>query len=122
MFVWFIREPERILPGVRDLIDEAGRVWVSLVALWEIIIKESTRHPIVSEADAQGWFLRAMRRSGCRLLAIRTPHVGAIQGLPLHHGDPFDRLLVGQATAEEVPIVSADSVLGLYDVEVIRAS
>ena len=92
------------------------------MALWEIIIKEATGHPVVSETDARGWFLRAMRRSGCHLLAIRTPHVGAIQDLPMHHGDPFDRLLVAQATVEGVPIVTADSKIDLYDIEVIRAS
>ena len=95
---------------------------MSLVALWEIAIKESTRHPIVGEADAEGWFIRAIRRSGYQLMGIRIRHVGAIQGLPLHHGDPFDRLLVAQAQVEDMPIVSADSVLDRYDIEVIRPS
>lgn len=104
---------------MRDLIDEAGRVWVSLTALWEIVVKRSTRRPIISDDDLQGWFMEALKRTGHRLLAIRTRHVGAIQGLPLYHGDPFDRLLVAQATVEDVPIVTADSTLGRYDVEVI---
>lgn len=92
------------------------------MAFWEIIIKESTRRPMIGNDDVQGWFLRAMRRSGFHLLAIRTSHVGAIQGLPLHHGDPFDRLLVAQATVEDVPVVTADTKIDLYDIEVIRAS
>ncbi len=104
---------------MRDLIDEAGRVWVSLTALWEIVVKGSTRRPIIRDDDLQGWFMEALKGTGHRLLAIRTRHVGAIQGLPLYHGDPFDRLLVAQATVEDVPIVTADSTLGRYDVEVI---
>lgn len=94
-------------------------MWVSLITLWEIIVKGSTRRPIIRDDDAQGWFLEALKGTGHRLLAIRTRHVGAIQGLPLHHGDPFDRLLVAQATTEEVPIVTADAVISRYDVEVI---
>ena len=96
-------------------------MWVSLITLWEIIVKGSTCRPIIRDDDAQGWFLEALKGTGHRLLAIRTRHVGAIQGLPLHHGDPFDRLLVAQATTEEVPIVTADAVISRYDVEVIWA-
>jgi len=119
--VWCVNEPEKIPPAVRDLIDDAGRVFVSLISLWEIVVKESTARPIVGTRDAQGWFNEAMADAGHRLLAIRTRHVGAIQALPLHHGDPFDRLLVAQATVEDVPIVTADSLLDRYDVEVIWA-
>ena len=63
-----------------------------------------------------------MKGAGHRLLGIGTRHVGAIQALPLHHGDPFDRLLVAQATIEALPIVTADRAIGRYDVEVIWAS
>ncbi len=91
------------------------------MALWEIVIKESKARPILRVSDAHGWFVRAIDYAGFHRLGIRTRHVGTVQSLPLHHRDPFDRLLVAQAMVEEMPIVTADSVLERYDIEVIRA-
>ena len=95
---------------------------MSLVALWEIVIRESKAGPILGISDAHAWFVQAMDNAGFHILGIRAHHVGAVQSLPLHHRDPFDRLLVAQATVEDLPIVTADSKIDLYDVEVIRAS
>ena len=95
---------------------------MSLVALWEIVIRESKARPILGTSDAHAWFVQAMDLAGFHVLEIRARHVGAVQSLPLHHRDPFDRLLVAQATVEEVPIVTADSKIDLYDIEVIQAS
>jgi PIN domain nuclease of toxin-antitoxin system len=55
-------------------------------------------------------------RNGLRLLDVRLEHVYALDGLPAHHKDPFDRLLVAQALAEQIPIVGADSALDAYGV------
>ena len=95
---------------------------MSLVALWEIVIRESKARPILGISDAHAWFVQAMDFAGFHVLGIRARHVGAVQSLPLHHGDPFDRLLVAQAAVEGIPIVTADSKIHLYDIEVIRAS
>ena len=108
---------------IKELLRFAHRVLVSLVALWEIVIKESTKRPMVGTGDAHGWFLQMMDDTGFDLLDIRALHVGAVQSLPLHHGDPFDRLLVAQAMTEQIPIVSGDSELKRYEeIEVIWAS
>ena len=115
-------DSDRMPQETKELIGAARRVWVSLVALWEIVIKESTSHPMLGVADAHDWFVRTMDESGFDLLDISALHVGAVQGLPLHHGDPFDRLLVAQATVEDVPIVTTDTTLGRYDIEVTWAS
>lgn len=122
-FVWVVRDSDRMPEEIKDLLRAAHRVLVSLVALWEIVIKESTRRPMVGTSNAGGWFLQMMDDTGFDLLDIRALHVGAVQSLPLHHGDPFDRLLVAQAMTEQVPIVSGDSVLKRYEeIEVIWAS
>lgn len=121
-FVWVVDDSERMAPATKELISAARRVWVSLVALWEIVIKESTSRPMLGVADAHGWFLRTMSDTGFDLMNISPRHIGAVQGLPLHHGDPFDRLLVAQATVENVPVVTADAALARYDIKVIWAS
>jgi PIN domain nuclease of toxin-antitoxin system len=55
-------------------------------------------------------------------LAISHSHALNVASLPLHHADPFDRLLIAQARVESISIVTADSVFGAYDVEVVRAT
>jgi PIN domain nuclease of toxin-antitoxin system len=60
-----------------------------------------------------------MTEYGLELLPIRYEHILQLEKLPLHHGDPFDRLLIAQAKAENLPILTADKMFKLYDVTVI---
>lgn len=92
---------------------------MSLVSLWEIVIKESTGHPMVGTDDASRWFADALAATDFSVVPIEARHLGAVQRLPLHHRDPFDRLLVAQAVAERRTIVSRDEQLALYDTSVI---
>ena len=58
-----------------------------------------------------------MERNGILLLPIALPHVLRVQTLPLHHRDPFDRLIIAQSMVEAMPLVSADTVFDAYGVE-----
>jgi PIN domain nuclease of toxin-antitoxin system len=77
------------------LTDASASVWVSAASIWEIAIKHSLGRGDmpVSASDASRYFLE----SGYRLLAIEPEHAAAVETLPLHHHDPFDRILVAQA-------------------------
>lgn len=89
--------------------------FVSLVSVWEVAIKHALpgkRSGAMPFAPRE--FLRLSLEAGMTLLPITPEHVFALQGLPPRHGDPFDRLLVAQAVAEGMLLVTRDKLLASY--------
>lgn len=104
------------LPGrAAELLRDAGnRVDVSIVSLWEITIKVSIgklSFPMPAHDTAV--------RLGFTLLPIELAHLVRLADLPMHHRDPFDRMLAAQALAEGVPIVTGDPRIGAYGPQVV---
>jgi PIN domain nuclease of toxin-antitoxin system len=87
---------------------------VSAVTVWEVAIKRS-----LGKVKARAGMLNEIERAGVELLPVTARHADLVASLPLHHRDPFDRLLVAQATAENIPLVTDDKSLRRYDIEVI---
>ena len=116
---WWVESPHRLSDRADREIASAPEVYVSHVAMWELVIKQATRHPLLATNDVHGWFREAVRRSGFRVLPIELDHIGAVGRLPPHHGDPFDRLLVAQAMVEQLRIVSGDRRLAAYELDVV---
>jgi PIN domain nuclease of toxin-antitoxin system len=83
---------------------------VSAASIWEIAIK-SRLGKIEGDAEA---FAAAIETSGFHALAVTARHAAAVAKLPLHHGDPFDRLLLAQAFTEPLRFVTADRALATY--------
>jgi len=97
--------------------DPANQVLVSAATVWEIAIKHAlarTDMPI-SGAEALDWF----RLAGYDLLPISPEHAAAVERLPNHHRDPFDRLLVAQAQTEPLRLLSRDPLVIRYGEAVI---
>ncbi|MDP2783996.1 MAG: type II toxin-antitoxin system VapC family toxin [Sulfurimicrobium sp.] len=117
--LWAITDSPKLPANVRELIlAPRSTVWVSTVSVWEIAIKHSLGRgdmPL-SGQDA----LRYFRQAGYRVLAIEPEHVVAVEGLPSHHQDPFDRLLVAQALVEPMRLVTHDATVAMYSDTVIR--
>jgi len=116
--LWAITDSPRLSPRARTLIlSSTAVVWVSAASLWEIAIKHSLGRgdmPVSAE-DA----LRYFRESGYRLLEIKPEHAVAVQDLPAHHQDPFDRMLVAQALAEPMRLMTHDPAVVRYSDTVI---
>jgi PIN domain nuclease of toxin-antitoxin system len=116
--LWAITDSPRLAPKARDLIaNPANTVWVSVASLWEITIKHSLGRgdmPI-SGAQAKDWF----EQSGYQLLNIEAPHVLGVAELPALHNDPFDRLLVAQALAEPLRLITHDTQVARYSDSII---
>ena len=74
---------------------------------------------MIGTDDAVGWFVTAMNTSGFELLGIELRHVAAVQRLPPLHTDPFDRILIAQATAEGLTLVSADRTVRRYPLSTV---
>jgi PIN domain nuclease of toxin-antitoxin system len=87
---------------------------VSAVTMWEVAIKRR-----LGKLEAPADLLPQLERAGVELLPVTARHADLVGSLPLHHRDPFDRLLVAQAALEGVPLVSSDRSLRRYDIEVL---
>jgi PIN domain nuclease of toxin-antitoxin system len=111
--LWAISDEPRLGPRSRDLITtEASSVLISHVSLWEIAIKHALARSDmpVSAAQAIPW----AEECGYELLPLDLPHLLTLEQLPLHHRDPFDRLLVAQSISESLLLVSADAAFDAY--------
>ena len=116
-FIWAITDERRLSPKARSLI-ASSELWWSVVSLWEAIQK--ARVGKLSLRLPAGPFLTGELSSNhVRLLPVSLSHVLRIEELPLHHRDPFDRLLIAQSIEEGWPIITADPWFARYPVDVI---
>lgn len=114
--LWFLMGDSRTSATARSLIeDRRYQKLISAASHWEIAIKVGLGKLTLSE-PFEILIPREIRDSGFSILSIRLRHTAIIARLPLHHRDPFDRLLVAQAMAESMPILSADSALDAYGI------
>jgi PIN domain nuclease of toxin-antitoxin system len=117
VLLWTLASPDRLsAAAVRAIEDVESRVYVSVVSPWEISIKASRGN--LPTLDGLGSKLDEMHFD---LLPIALPHVKAIESLPPHHGDPFDRMLIAQAQIEGLTIVTSDRHMRRYPVAVLPA-
>ena len=114
-----ITDSPKLALAARTLIESPKTtVWVSTASVWEIAIKYAIRRgdmPVSSE-DAVRYF----RESGYQFLAIDAEHAIAVEGLPAHHQDPFDRMLVAQALVEPMRLVTHNPTVALYSDAIIK--
>ena len=117
--LWMIADDPRLGEASKEAItDNRNRLFFSMVGYWEICIKVSIEKLRLSKT----WpdiIDREMLQNGIEWLPIRQQHLLGVIDLPFHHRDPFDRLLVSQAKAESLTIISRDSQLRSYDIECV---
>ncbi len=117
--LWFLREPKRLPVNVTEAIESAGRqAFVSMATLWEIAIKVSL-DKLSLPGEFEDLFPSSVEASGLSLLSIQPRHLAIVRRLAFHHRDPFDRLLIAQAQAENLTLVSLDAHFAAYDVPVL---
>lgn len=116
-FLWFIAGSENLSGRARKTIEsEENDIVVSMASIWEMSIKVSigklvTHRPLRALVPAQ------LESNGFELLPIEVGHCLRVSELPMHHRDPFDRLLISQALADNMPLVSVDDVFDRYGVD-----
>ena len=115
VFWWLMEAPlsERARFAIEDRQNDA---LFSMASAWEVAIKQS-----LGKLDPPEDFAEAAAGEGFELLRIELSHVRAVRSLPLHHRDPFDRMLVAQAQVEGLTLVTRDRRLRAYDVAVVEA-
>lgn len=110
IFLWAVAGDASLKAATRRLIESADEVHVSAVSIWEVAIKARLGK---IDADANA-LADAIDASGFLELPVRASHAAAVAGLPMHHADPFDRLLVAQALSEPLRLLTADAALAAY--------
>jgi PIN domain nuclease of toxin-antitoxin system len=111
--LWWVEDDKRLKRAERDAIkDDDAIVWVSAASIWEISIKRRLGRIELDAADLD----RELARSNFLELPIAWRHAEIAGSLPRHHEDPFDRMLIAQARADQLVLVSYDPVFRDYDV------
>jgi PIN domain nuclease of toxin-antitoxin system len=100
--------------AVQALEDESNAIVLSAASVWEIAIKRSVGKVTIADDWAA-----ALRRLGFDPMPVTAVHAEAVELLPWHHRDPFDRLLLAQASVERCTLVSADRRLGAYGIDIL---
>ncbi len=113
--LWFLSGDERLSETAKHhLTDQSNRVLLSAVVVWEIAIKRS-----LGKLELPEDYLDLLLGAGVQALPVSIAHAAAVEGLPWHHRDPFDRLLVAQAAVEAATVVTRDDALRPYGVTLI---
>lgn len=116
VFLWWVTGSRRLSREVTSRIAEANPVFVSAASAWEASIKAS-----LGRLDVQDSFATMTEASEFTELPIRFAHAERLRSLPMHHADPFDRLLIAQALEEDLTVVTHDRAFERYDVEILWA-
>ena len=120
-WLWMTSAPERLSASARALVESIDReLFLSAASAWEIAIKHALGKLRLPEPPAD-YVTSRLETLRVTPLAIEHVHALRVASLPPHHSDPFDRLLVAQAQIEGLPILTADPVFALYDVDTLRA-
>ena len=115
--LWALAEPASLSGPARTALEDARNdVFVSVVSAWEIAIKRA-----LGKLDAPDDLEAAIRMQGFEPLLLTFHHAAQAGGLPPHHHDPFDRMLIAQAQAEGLVLVTRDSNIPLYGVHTLAA-
>ncbi len=117
VILWTLTTSGSIRSEARDVLGATDtRRVVSVASLWEIAIKRA-----IGRLSAPEDLPEYLARTRHEILPVSAAHAWSVSGLPPHHRDPFDRLLVAQAIAEDIPLITHDRQLERYDVRIIRA-
>ena len=119
-FIWADSNARLLPPKVRDFIEEEdNRLFLSIASVWEMQIKVqlgklSFRRTLPDVIKEQ------QENNGIEILPLLLPHVFALNELPPHHKDPFDRIIIAQAIVENLVLLSADQIFKLYPVQLLN--
>jgi len=118
-FLWYVSADKRLPAKARDLIAAAENdVWLSVVSVWEVIVKSELKR-LQLPAPAWSYVMAQRERHAVASLALEESALTYLAKLPSVHRDPFDRMLVCQALAMDLAIVTNDPLIDRYPVRTI---
>lgn len=118
-FIWAAEEPNKLTKKVADALRDKSNIWyLSVASIWEMQIKVQIRK-LTFKQPLRRIIFKQKRQNDLRILPVKPKHIFALENLPFHHKDPFDRLIIAQATIENFTLVSADSAFSTYSVNIL---
>lgn len=109
VLLWALVDDPRLTSSQVNAI-ENGNIYLSAASIWEIGIKNA-----LGKLDVPGNFTEAIANAGCRQLPISWAHARSAAALPMHHSDPFDRMIIAQAMLEDLTVLSSDTKFRAYE-------
>ncbi|MEA5574811.1 type II toxin-antitoxin system VapC family toxin [Anabaena sp. UHCC 0451] len=120
IIIWFVNDDPQLKDHLKDLIeDQNNTIDLSIASLWEMSIKYNLGK-LKFESSYQEFVELEIIQSCLNLLDIKVNHFYVHSHLPLYHKDPFDRLIIAQSIAENIPLISVDSIFSQYPVTIIN--
>lgn len=114
-FIWWVMGEPMEPAAMGQIADPGMLVAVSAASIWEFGIKRA-----IGKLRFDGSMAAEIRQGGFEPLDISSEHAERAGGLPQHHRDPFDRMLIAQALSEELTIVTRDDIFAAYGVDLLR--
>ncbi|TPN92800.1 type II toxin-antitoxin system VapC family toxin [Mesorhizobium sp. B1-1-5] len=114
ILLWVLNADSRLSDHHRDIFLAGEDVVVSAISVAEIAIKKS-----LGKVTLTGNIVEILKSNGIPILGVNESHAARLEHLPLHHRDPFDRLLIAQAQIEGMTMVTADRLFSAYDVALV---
>jgi len=117
-FLWAISEQEKLSERAREIYTGSHDLLLSVASLWEALIKvKAGKLPLPRPTGP--YLIRELRKNRIEVLPIKLDHVLRTETLPVHHRDPFDRILIAQSLEENLPLVTSDPLFKRYGVQVV---
>ncbi len=115
-FLWFVTNDSQLSSTAFTLIGNVNNeVFLSPASYWEVAIKVSIgKYPLTVPFET--FFTTALASTGIKILSVEIRHAAVLSTMPMHHKDPFDRMIIAQALSESFPVVSVDAALDPYGV------
>jgi PIN domain nuclease of toxin-antitoxin system len=117
-FLWAITNDPRLSRKAKQVFTGPNDLWLSAASIWEMLLKtQRGRLPLPTPAGP--YIVKKLAENRIEFLPILLDHVLRLESLPVHHRDPFDRLLIAQSAEEKLPLVTADPLFQRYSIELI---
>lgn len=117
--LWWLADDNQLGRRARELVEDPGNdILISMVSLWEIAVKTRIGKLRADIGEITG----AVQQEGFTLLDIAMTHLLTLAGLPMHHRDPFDHLLIAQAITEDATFISEDRNTARYPVRIVTCT
>ena len=116
IFLWFVFAELQLNAATRTLVEDEENVkFLSMASVWEMAIKHSIgKLPLVQPFNQ--FLSEQIERGGFRLLPITFEHLVQVSSVPMHHRDPFDRLIIAQSLTDNMAVISADKAFDAYGI------
>ncbi len=119
-FLWFVHDDRRLSASAARLIEYPDNgIHLSVASIWEIAIKANLQRGLTLRRPFAEFIDHQLSTNRFELLEINVAHLKRVSDLPRYHGDPFDRLLIAQSQAEDIPILTSDAAFDRYPVQCV---